>query len=63
MTAGSLANNGLASQHRQLAHELIVSQIVQLLHLDDHILGQNPRNYTDINSGLSAWQAAMAADP
>jgi hypothetical protein len=40
------------SQHRQLAHELIIGQIIQRLHLDAHILGQNPSDHTDINVRL-----------
>jgi hypothetical protein len=39
-------------QHRQLAHELIICQIIQRLHLELHILGQNPSNYSDINVRL-----------
>jgi hypothetical protein len=40
------------SQHRQLAHELIIGQLIQRLHLEMNILGQNPSNYTQINVRL-----------
>jgi hypothetical protein len=53
MTAGSLANNGLAiSVSTALAQELIIGQLIQRLHLEMNILRQKASNHTHINVRL-----------
>jgi hypothetical protein len=63
--AFSFATKGLVISVKaaSLRKQLIVAQIVQLPHLNVHILRQKAGVRTHINVRLSARQAAMAADP